>query len=144
MPDERINLLERWFEEVWNKGRESAIDEMASEDIVSHGLTDAQGQTVSSRAKFHEFWRQFRSAFPDIRVEVHDAMVEGDKVMVRCTAYGTHRGEGISSMMPTHKDVRFSGMVVARVSNNQLVEVWDNWDFLSLYTQLGAAKLSFA
>ena len=142
MPDERINLLERWFEEVWNQSRESAIDEMAAPDIVAHGLVDAQGQEISSREKFHEFWHQFRGAFPDLRVDVHDAMADGDKVMVRCVASGTHRGEGLN-MIPTQKNVRFTGMVIARVRNNQLVEVWDNWDFLALYQQLGVAQLSF-
>jgi steroid delta-isomerase-like uncharacterized protein len=143
MPDARINLLERWFEEVWNQARESAIDEMASENIVAHGLVDAQGKEISSREKFHEFYRQFRTAFPDLRADVHDAIAEGDKVMVRCVAHGTHRGEGIN-LRPTQEKVRFTGMVIARVRDNQLVEVWDNWDFLSLYQQLGAAKLSFA
>ena len=142
MPDARINLLVRWFEEVWNQGRESAIDEMASEDIVAHGLVDAQGREISGREKFHEFWRQFRGAFPDIRIEVNDEMVEGDKVMVRCTVYGTHQGEGLG-MTPTRQSVKFGGTVIARVRAHKLVEVWDNWDFLSLYQQLGAAKLSF-
>jgi steroid delta-isomerase-like uncharacterized protein len=142
MSDERINLLERWFEEVWNQGRESAIDELASEDIVSHGLVDSQGQEISGREKFHEFWHQFRSAFPDVRIDIDDEMIEGDKVMVRCTAYGTHHGDGLG-MAPTRKNVKFCGMVVARVRDHKLVETWDTWDFLSLYTQLGAAKLSF-
>ena len=31
-------LVRRWFEEVWNKGREEAIDEMFAEDGVAHGL----------------------------------------------------------------------------------------------------------
>jgi predicted ester cyclase len=140
-PIKAINLLERWFEEVWNQARESAIDEMASPDIVAHGLVDAQGQTVSSREKFREFYRQFRSAFPDLRVDVHDAMVDGDKVMVRCEAHGTHQGEGMN-MRPTQKNVRFGGIIIARVRNNQLAEVWETWDFLTLYQQLGAVNFA--
>jgi len=143
MPDPRINLLERWFEEVWNQGRESAIDEMAAPDVVAHGLIDAQGQTVSNRDKFRAFWHQFRTAFPDLRVDVHDAIVEGDKVVVRCVARGTHQGEGIN-LAPTQKNVRFDGIVIARVRNNQLVEVWNTWDFLTFYQQLGVVNLASA
>ena len=32
-----MTFMERWYEEVWNKGRESAIDEMAEPDAVAHG-----------------------------------------------------------------------------------------------------------
>jgi hypothetical protein len=32
--------VRRWFEEVWNKGRADAIEEMLAEDAVIHGLGD--------------------------------------------------------------------------------------------------------
>lgn len=38
MKKEYGNILDRWFEEVWNDGRAEAIDELAAPDIVSHGL----------------------------------------------------------------------------------------------------------
>jgi steroid delta-isomerase-like uncharacterized protein len=142
MSDKNTNLLRRWFEEVWNQGREEAIDEMAAVDIVSHGLFDAQGQHVSGREMFHVFWRQFRTTFPDARVDVDDALAEGDKVMVRCTVHATHSGEGMGS--PTGKPISFTGMVVGRIENGLLKEVWDSWNFLSLYQQIGALPASFA
>jgi hypothetical protein len=37
-------LVHRWFEEIWNKGREAAIDEMLANDCAVHGLgTDMHG-----------------------------------------------------------------------------------------------------
>jgi len=130
------NLLHRWFEEVWNKGRIEAIDEMAAPNVIAHGLVDAQGKELVGREAFKTFWRQFRGAFPDIRVDVEDALVEGDKVMVRCAVRGTHRGEGIG-IAPTGKPVTFTGMCVARITGGQMAEAWNNFDFLSLYQQLG-------
>jgi len=38
MSDEMKSVLHRWFEEVWNKGREEAIDELFAEDGIAHGL----------------------------------------------------------------------------------------------------------
>jgi steroid delta-isomerase-like uncharacterized protein len=136
MSDQSTNVLGRWFEEVWNKGREEAIDELAAADVVSHGLFDSQGAHVSGREMFKAFWRQFRTAFPDVRVDVNDELTDGAKNMVRCTVRATHSGEGMGP--PSHKPVSFTGMVVARIENGQLKEVWDSWDFMGLYQQIGA------
>lgn len=41
MSDENVALTYRWFEEVWNKGRAEAIDEMFAADGIAHGLGEA-------------------------------------------------------------------------------------------------------
>jgi steroid delta-isomerase-like uncharacterized protein len=142
MSDPKTQVLQRWFEEVWNQAREEAIDELAAPDVVAHGLFDAEGKEISDREKFKLFYRQFRTAFPDVRVEVHDHIVDGDKRAVRCTVYATHKGEGIG-VAPCHKPVQFSGMVIARIEDGKIKEVWDTWDFLGLYQQIGALPDSF-
>jgi steroid delta-isomerase-like uncharacterized protein len=141
MSDRKTHVLTRWFEEVWNKGRAEAIDEMAAPDIIAYGLVDARGQQIAGVQKFKEFWSQFRDAFPDIHIEVEDALTDGDKEIVRCTARGTHRGTGLG-LTATDKPVQFSGMVIARIKDGRLVEAWNSWDFLNLYQQIGAVPAS--
>lgn len=143
MPDGKPHLLKTWFEEVWNKGRESAIDELADPNMVAHGLVDARGEPISGVAKFKEFWRQFRETFPDIHIDVQEALAEADKEIVRCVVHATHKGGGIG-LPATNKRIKFTGMVIARVKDGRLVEAWDNWDFLHLYQQLGAVPASLA
>jgi len=143
MPDGKTHLLKTWFEEVWNKGRESAIDELADPDMVAHGLVDARGEPISGVAKFKDFWRQFRETFPDIHIDVQEALGDNDKEIVRCVVRATHKGDGIG-IAATHKPVKFTGTVIARVKDGRLVEAWDNWDFLGLYQQLGAVPRSLA
>jgi steroid delta-isomerase-like uncharacterized protein len=142
MSDPKTNVLQRWFEEVWNQGREEAIDELAAADVVSHGLIDSHGNEVSGREHFKAFRRQFRTTFPDVRVDVNDALADGDKAIVRCTVYATHSGAGMGA--PTYKPISFTGILIARIENGQLKEVWDSWDFLSLYQQIGALPALFA
>ena len=141
MPEQNTHVLKLWFEEVWNKGREEAIDELAAPDVVAHGLVDSRGMHISGREVFHKFWREFRGTFPDVQIHVEDALKDGEKEMVRCRVRGTHAGDHIG-VAATQKEVEFTGMVVARVRDGQLVEVWDNWDFLRLYQQLGAVQSS--
>ena len=81
MSDENKALLRRWFEEVWNKGREEAIDEMFAEDGIAHGLAEDGGQPLRGASGFKPFFRKFRAAFPDIEVVVEDTITEGDNTL---------------------------------------------------------------
>jgi steroid delta-isomerase-like uncharacterized protein len=141
MPDANSHLLKRWFEEVWNQGREATIDELAAPDIVAHDLVDIRGDQVAGVDKFKAFWRQFREAFPDIHITVEDALTDGDKLVVRCTVRGTHSSDCLG-VKCNFEPVKFSGIVIARVRNGQMTEVWENWNFLKLYQQMGAVPAS--
>ena len=70
-------------------------------------------------------------------MEVNDALMDGDKAIVRCTVRATHSGDGIG-VPASQKAVSFSGIVIARIENGKLKESWDTWDFLGLYQQIGA------
>jgi steroid delta-isomerase-like uncharacterized protein len=128
--------IHRWFEEVWNQGRESLIDELTTEDAVSHGLSTAEGDQVRGPATFKPFHRRLRAAFPDIHFTVEDAVSEENKIAARISVTGTHTGPGLS-VPPTNRAVQLHGMVIARTKDGKIAEVWNNFDFLSMYQQLG-------
>jgi len=132
----RVTLAHRWFEEVWNKGREEAIFEMLAEDAIIHGLTDENGNEIVGQAGFLSFCRNFRGAFPDIYVDVQQTIQEGDKIVALCKVTGTHNGHGLG-FAPTNKPVTFTGTAIAVVKDGKLVEGWNHFDFLNLYQQLG-------
>lgn len=130
-------LIERWFEEVWNKGREEAIDELFASDGVAHGLADDAGEPLRGPENFKPFYRKFREAFPGVRVTVEDTVTEGDKVAARCVVRGRHEGEGLG-LAATSRDVNFSGICIVRIRDGQIAEAWNSFDFLSMFRQLGA------
>ena len=129
-------LLHRWFEEVWNQGNESVIDELMAEDAVFHGIDAPDGSAIRGPAGFKALFHHFRAAFPDIRITVEDAVVDGDKIAVRCTVTATHTGPGLMAA-PTQRPANFTGMCFARIKDGKLVEGWNNFDFLAMYQQLG-------
>ena len=138
MTDKETTLIHRWFEEVWNKGRAEAIDEMFDCDGIAHGLTDESGKELCGPEGFKPFFQSFRNAFPDIEVIVEDTVVEGDKIAARCTVKGTHAGEGIG-IAATNRRVEFTGMTMVRVKDGKVAEAWNNFDFMSMFQQLGPA-----
>ena len=132
-------FIRRWFEEVWNKGREEAIDEMFAEDGIAHGLADETGAPLRGASGFKPFFRNFRSAFPDIEVIVEDAIAEGDKVAARCRVRATHAGEGLG-FAATQRPMEITGMTFARVRDGKIIEAWNNFDFMAMFQQLGTLK----
>ena len=131
-------VMRRWFEEVWNKGREEAIDELFAADGVAHGLVDENGEELRGPSGFKPFFRRFRDAFPDIEVTVEDCVCEGDRAAARCRVRATHEGDALG-VAATHAPVEFDGLCLIRVRDGQIVEAWNNFDFASLNRQLGLA-----
>jgi steroid delta-isomerase-like uncharacterized protein len=132
-------FIRRWFEEVWNKGREEAIDEMFAEDGIAHGLADETGATLRGPSGFKPFFQSFRGAFPDIKVIVEDTIVEGDKVAARCRLHATHAGAGLG-FAATQKPMDITGIAIVRVRDGKIVEAWNNFDFMGMYQQLGTLQ----
>ena len=89
MSEDNKALVRRWFEEVWNKGRAEAIEEMFAPDGIAHGLSDDTENPLRGPAGFKPFHDTFRGAFPDIEVVVEDMIAEGEKVVSRLTMQAT-------------------------------------------------------
>jgi predicted ester cyclase len=85
--------------------------------------------------------RAFVSTYPNLRISVEDTIVEGDKIVARCRVSGTHTGDGIG-LAPTEKDVDFTGIAIVRVQDGKIVEAWNEFDFMKMYTQLGVMTLT--
>lgn len=130
-----MTFLEEWFEEVWNKGREEAIEEMMLPDVETHGLHHPDGTRVNGRQAFRSFHKQLRSSFSDIHVEVRQTVTEGDMTMALCEITGIHSGDGLG-WPATGKRVAFTGMSLVRLQDGRAAEAWNQFDFESLYRQL--------
>src|SRR5271169_4794345 len=134
--EENIQLIRRWFQEVWNEGRIQTVHDLLAPNAVGRGQTGPQAE-IHGPQDFVPFVRQIRGAFPDIQVEFEDAFGAGDKVVARWSASMTHRGDGLG-VPATGKSVRITGTTIARILNGQIIEGWDNWDQLAMLEQIGA------
>ena len=137
MSEQNKALLRRWFEEVWNKGRSEAIDEMFAADGIAHGLSDNEDQPLRGSNDFKPYHEVLRGAFPDIEVVVEDIITEGDLVAARCSVRGKHTGDHLG-IAASNAPVQFSGMSIVRIKDGKIVEAWNNFDFLKMNKQIGA------
>lgn len=131
------SFLQRWFDEVWNKGNETAVFEMFDENGIAHGLTDENGNELRGPENFVAFHRNFRAAFPDIRITLEETVTEGDKIAGLCKVSATHSGDNLG-FAATNKPIEFSGMTMVKVKDGKIIEAWNHFDFMNLYQQLDA------
>jgi len=136
MSEENKRLLYRWFEEVWNKGRADAIEEMFDDNGIAHGLSDDPANPIKGPTEFRPFHTVFREAFPNMEIVVEDMVAEGDKVAARCSVRAKHEGEFLGKAA-TQSPVEFTGIAIVRVANGKIVEAWNNFDFQTLHKQVG-------
>ena len=133
--EENLQLMHRWFQEVWNEGKVATIHELLSPDAIGKGQT---GQSdIHGPTDFVPFVERIRGAFPDIQVTIEDGFASSDKVVVRWSAAMTHTGDHLG-MPATGKQVRITGITIARFRDGQVIEGWDNWDQLGMLQQIGA------
>jgi steroid delta-isomerase-like uncharacterized protein len=135
---QNIQLMRRWFQEVWNEGRTQTVYDLLSPNSVARGQTGPQHE-IHGPAEFVQFVQRIRAAFPDINLTIEDAIEAQDKVVVRWLGVMTHSGDSLG-IPATDQPVRITGISIARILNGQIVEGWDNWDQLGMWEQLGVYK----
>ena len=130
---ENKTLARRFNEDVWGRGDQAALEELLDPDFVDH---DALPGQPPGREGHKQILAAFRSAFPDLNVTTEDIVAEGDKVVSRWTARGTHQGE-LLGIAPTGNGVTIKGIDVLRVAEGRIVERWAQFNDLEMMQQLG-------
>ena len=136
--EEHKALVRRYFEDA--PYHPDVCDEIYAPTFRFHTIQRASitpqvtESTPQSEKAAYEWLKAVWS--PDWRMTVDEMIAEGDRVMVRWTFYGTHQGE-LSGLPPTHKQVTYAGINIFRIADGKIAEIWDIYDRLWLWQQLG-------
>lgn len=136
MTAENTRIVRQVYEEIRSDGNLDLVDEIFAADYVGHDPT-AMPEEVRGRQGFREQTSLYRAAFPDLRFVVESTVAEGDEVVVRWTAKGTHRG-AIADEPPTGNEVTVSGFGSWIVRDGKITEHWGIIDLMGLLRQIGA------
>jgi steroid delta-isomerase-like uncharacterized protein len=124
-------LYRRIVDELWRRGDPSAVDRYFTEDYAGHDpLFPRRG-----RQQLREVVQRYRSAITGLRYEVHDVLVDGDRVAARWTVTGRHTGP-LFGIAGTGRPLEVNGMSINRFRDGQIAEAWLFNDTLSLLRQL--------
>ena len=140
-PEEAEALAHRWHATVGPvvvggetiREDPARLGELLAPDVVVH----ANGQEVRGDEAAGQLAAMLRTAFPDMRIEHHEALVAGERVVIRWTAAGTHRGDYLG-VPASGRPVRFEGLDLFHLRDGRLAELWIEYDNLGFVQQVGA------
>ena len=110
------------------------IDELVADDFVEREEFPGISQDKDG---VRQFFTIFRTAFPDMRMDAREVLVDGDLACVRATMSGTHRGD-FMGMPPSGKRFEVTGFDMVRIRDGQVTEHWGLMDVMKMMQQLGA------
>src|SRR5262249_6388720 len=137
---ENVAVMQRWFDAVNAHDLDRLGALLADEyvwDVGSRSGLDVHGTTAAGRAPV--------SAFPDVRLEPDQGLVQGGAVRARWPLSGTHLAdfaltspEGpLRPLAATNRRIDLPGCSVSEVKNGRIVRSWMYRDIATLLRQLG-------
>ncbi len=132
-------LAQRWFEEVWNQGKESTIDELFHPKGKAYGFPEPDSVLIGPQA-FKTIHRKFHSAFGNIHVNLDDLVAEGDRVAIRWTVTMKHTGDGLG-FPATGREVTLPGSSFITCRDGVITEGWNSMDMTWLRLVLQSAPV---
>ena len=137
MSEENKAQVRRLLEEGFSQGNTDVVDEVLNPDFVCYDPNSESGEVRGSETIKGEI-EYFRNAVPDLTCTIEDQIAEGDRVVTRYTASGTHQGE-FFGVAPTGERIEMRGIQIDRFDENgKMVEEWPEYDLLGVMRQLGA------
>ena len=130
--EENKALVRRFYEEI-DKGNVDALDELLAADYLNHAPPPFP--VSPGREGVKEAFRLFWTATPGYHT-IEDQIAEGDKVVTRLTAYGTHEGDLPGAPRTGHR-LEMTAIAIHRVADGRIVEHWSNKDELGFLQQIG-------
>jgi steroid delta-isomerase-like uncharacterized protein len=132
---EHVSIVEHWFDDLFTRGDLDAVDGLVVPDFVAHGqggMDDTHG-----RETFREWLRWYLAAFADREWTVHDVISEGDRVVARYSGRATYKG-GLLDIPSEDQRVLETGILILRVRDGLVREIWSEMSDLQVVMQLGA------
>jgi ketosteroid isomerase-like protein len=134
-------IVRRFWDLVWNNGDLAAIDDLVDDDFTNFGIRQPGGH-----AAVRHIVTAWRTAFPDLRMEIVEEITCGNAVVHRMMAHGTHRGEfppGIGpgrvldAMAPTGRSFQADQIHIHHVRDGKITEHAGTRNDLLMLSQLG-------
>src|SRR5262245_27794025 len=100
MAEQENRKLAREAFDAWNAQDPERLAKMIDENYV--GESDTLPAPINGTRGMRDFMRIYITAFPDLHFDLDQMLAEGEFVVTRWTATGTHRGD-LMGIPPTNR-----------------------------------------
>ena len=136
-------LARQYWEEVWNAKDVSRLDRYCAPDLVLH----IGGMSIPGEALPSILQNQWFASFPDLHVQI-DMQIEQQEHLVESLVFsGTHSGTpflpgifravGLPAIPAQGRAFEFTQISICRFDGERIAEIWEDFDRLRLFMQLG-------
>ena len=145
MPAPNRTVVRDYFEKVVNRH-----DWAASSELVDDVVDGSDRPGLLPRLECNkQLAEMYFGAFPNLQVTIDDQVTEGDRVVTRWTARGTHQGEfsggippaphlvGMHRVTPTGREVSISGIAFDILAKDKIIEHFGVHDSLGMLRRIG-------
>jgi predicted ester cyclase len=133
---EAMSLVARRYYAFWDTGDVAYANAALASDFVDRNLPAGRPQGPLGPVFAS---KNFRTAVPDLRLEVEEMLIVGDRVVGRLRftghftgTFGARQGDG--------RAIDFIATDIYRIANGRIAENWHLEDNLTLLQQLGAVR----
>jgi predicted ester cyclase len=131
---EKNKTVVRGFIEAYNERKLDLIDDFVSPVYIDHSNN-------VGREGLKRLITMGLTSFPDWHETIEDIIAEGDKVWVRLSYTGTHKGE-FMGLTPTGKKITSKAVDIYRIVDGKLAEYWNVTDNVNIFKQVGAIEVT--
>lgn len=128
------SVVARFNQECIAEGRPEAYRALLAPSFRNHSAPP--GASAGPEAMQAFFEQVLRPALGPLRVEIHDQLVDGDKVITRKTLRGRHVGP-LFGIPASGREVGIQVIDIVRVEGGRYVEHWGQNDLATVLATLG-------
>ena len=130
-------LFMLYIEEIWNKGNLDLADEMFTSDYIARRESHPETERMAVGPEvIKQYVSLFRTAFPDLYVEIHGLVAENDMVAGRGVVRGTFVAP-LFGIPPTGKKATWTLTGFDRFVDGKIAEGWGDMDMVGALQDLG-------
>lgn len=126
-------IVRRFIDDVFVKGNADAVDKLVTHDFTPHSW----GSMPPGPEPLKQAMRRVHAGLSDVSMTIEDMVVEADKVAVRLSAHGTHKGE-FMGLPASGRTYTISETHIFHLRDGKIAEHWRDADMLGMMQQLGA------
>ena len=118
----------------WNAHDLDRVTALYADDFEEEDIANKDVQKGKAAVR-RTMWLYLR-AFPDLKLEADETVIQGDCVALSWVLSGTHRGT-LMNIPPTGRAVRIRGVSLITVANGRLQRARRIWDLAGLLRSFG-------